>query len=165
MLSGERRAGWVWVTGPPPGCFRAGFAHFCFLSNFCPRGASPVGRELQRPAAHSCVEGRGGARAWGWPNPARMGGYHRGARSREEMQGELQSRGPPPAKRVWAQGSGQPRAGSLVKAGDRAVGVTSQRPHCCQKAAEQRQRLPARPCNRQPRRCLQAAESVSFQED
>lgn len=72
---------------------------------------------------------------------------------------------PTAAERPAARGSGQPRTGSLAEMGDRAVGVTSQRPHGHQKAAEQKQRLPAWPCNRRPRRCLRAAESVSFRED
>lgn len=53
----------------------------------------------------------------------------------------------------------QPDAGSLVKRGDKAMGVTSP------KAAERRQLPPARSCNRRPRRCLRAAGCVSLRED
>lgn len=53
----------------------------------------------------------------------------------------------------------QPHAGSLVKRGDKAMGVTSP------KAAERRQLPPARSCNRRPRCCLRAAGCVSLRED
>lgn len=51
VLSRERRAGWFWMTRPPPRCCGTVSDHFCFPDHFCPCGASPVGRDPKRLAA------------------------------------------------------------------------------------------------------------------
>lgn len=89
MLSEERRAGWFWMTQPPPKC--CGLIIFasqiisCFPDHFFPCGASPARRDLQPwgPAAGACegqrVHGGGGDEEGHKPDPARISGYRRGA--------------------------------------------------------------------------------------
>lgn len=149
---------------------------FCFpdrffgpSSSFC-FPASPVGRDPQQLGvlgpSSPCLGGTGGRDGVRRGHEPGAGGMQLGsagttAEDEAEPCSSSSSDGAvcAVAERLWHGGVQQPCAGSLVKWGDRAMGVTSP------KAAERRQLPPARSCNRRPRRRLRAAGSVSLRED